>query len=63
MAVSPVWYLSGTPLDHLDYVMDKVDMIGDVGESGFWCQRFIPSALDKLREVRKRIDASGCDIR
>jgi ribulose-phosphate 3-epimerase len=30
---------------------------------GFGGQSFIPSALDKLREVRKRIDESGYDIR
>jgi len=29
---------------------------------GFGGQAFIPSALEKVREVRKRIDASGRDI-
>ena len=54
----------GTPLHHLDYVMDKLDMILLMSVNpGFGGQSFIPSALDKLREVRKRIDASGCDIR
>ena len=53
-----------TPLDYLDYVMDKVDMILIMSVNpGFGGQSFIPSALDKLREARKRIDASGLDIR
>ncbi len=53
-----------TPLSHLDYVMDKVDIILLMSVNpGFGGQSFIPSALDKLREVRKRIDASGRNIR
>jgi ribulose-phosphate 3-epimerase len=54
----------GTPLSHLDYVMDKIDMILLMSVNpGFGGQSFIPSALDKLREVRKRIDDSGRNIR
>jgi ribulose-phosphate 3-epimerase len=54
----------GTPLSHLDYVMDKLDMILLMSVNpGFGGQSFIPSALDKLREVRKRIDDSGRNIR
>ena len=54
----------GTPLDHLDYVMDKLDMILLMSVNpGFGGQSFIPSALDKLRQVRQRIDESGLDIR
>ncbi|MCK9634889.1 ribulose-phosphate 3-epimerase [Methylobacter sp. Wu8] len=54
----------GTPLHHLDYVMDKLDMILLMSVNpGFGGQSFIPSALDKLRQVRKRIDDSGFDIR
>ncbi|MEH6532639.1 MULTISPECIES: ribulose-phosphate 3-epimerase [Photobacterium] len=53
-----------TPLHHLDYVMDKVDMILLMSVNpGFGGQSFIPNTLDKLREVRQRIDASGYDIR
>ena len=53
-----------TPLDVLEYVMDKIDMILLMSVNpGFGGQSFIPSALDKLREVRKLIDASGRDIR
>jgi ribulose-phosphate 3-epimerase len=53
-----------TPLDYLDYVMDKVDVILLMSVNpGFGGQSFIPSTLDKLREARKRIDESGHDIR
>ena len=53
-----------TSLSYLDYVMDKIDMILLMSVNpGFGGQSFIPSALDKLRQVRKLIDDSGCDIR
>ena len=53
-----------TPLHYLDYVMDKIDMILLMGVNpGFGGQKFIPSTLNKLREVRHRIDASGRSIR
>ncbi|MDN3679411.1 ribulose-phosphate 3-epimerase [Vibrio tapetis subsp. quintayensis] len=53
-----------TPLHYLDYIMDKVDMILLMSVNpGFGGQSFIPNTLDKLREVRKRVDASGRDIR
>lgn len=53
-----------TPLDYLDYVMDKVDMILLMSVNpGFGGQKFIPATLDKLRETRKRIDKSGYVIR
>ncbi len=53
-----------TPLDCLNYVIDKVDMVLLMSVNpGFGGQKFIASALDKLREVRKIIDDSGRDIR
>ncbi|WP_243038685.1 ribulose-phosphate 3-epimerase [Dyella sedimenti] len=53
-----------TPLGWLDYVMDKLDLILLMSVNpGFGGQKFIPSALDKLREVRRRIDESGRPIR
>jgi ribulose-phosphate 3-epimerase len=53
-----------TPLDHLKYVMDKIDMILLMSVNpGFGGQGFIPGVLDKLREARKLIDASGYNIR
>ena len=53
-----------TPLDCLEYVMDKVDMVLLMSVNpGFGGQKFIPSALDKLRQARKLIDDSGLDIR
>ena len=52
-----------TPLSHLDHVMDKVDLILIMSVNpGFGGQSFIASALDKIREARRRIDASGRDI-
>jgi ribulose-phosphate 3-epimerase len=53
-----------TPLSYLDYVLEKVDMILLMSVNpGFGGQSFIPSALDKLRQVRKIIDDAGLDIR
>ncbi len=53
-----------TPLDILEYVMDKVDLILLMSVNpGFGGQSFIPSALGKLRQARKMIDDSGRDIR
>ncbi|MES9968159.1 MAG: ribulose-phosphate 3-epimerase, partial [Sedimenticola sp.] len=53
-----------TPLSHLDYVLDKVDMILIMSVNpGFGGQSFIPAAMDKLRACRKMIDDSGLDIR
>ena len=53
-----------TPLDVLKYVMDKVDMVLLMSVNpGFGGQKFIPGTLDKLREARALIDASGRDIR
>jgi len=47
-----------TPLSWLDHVMDKLDMILLMSVNpGFGGQKFIPSALAKLRAVRQRIDA------
>jgi ribulose-phosphate 3-epimerase len=53
-----------TSLSYLDYVLDKVDMILLMSVNpGFGGQSFIPATLDKLRAVRKLVDASGRDIR
>jgi ribulose-phosphate 3-epimerase len=53
-----------TPLSHLDYVLDKVDMVLLMSVNpGFGGQSFIPATLGKLREARKIIDDSGLDIR
>ena len=53
-----------TPLDVLKYVMDKVDMVLLMSVNpGFGGQKFIPGTLNKLREARALIDASGRDIR
>ena len=53
-----------TPLSHLDYVLDKVDMILLMSVNpGFGGQSFIPATLGKLREARKIIENSDLDIR
>jgi len=52
-----------TPLDYLDYVLDKVDLVLVMSVNpGFGGQSFIPSALRKLADARARIEASGRDI-
>ena len=53
-----------TSLDYLTYVLDKVDMVLLMSVNpGFGGQSFIRSSLDKLREARKIIKASGREIR
>ncbi|MBA6336789.1 MULTISPECIES: ribulose-phosphate 3-epimerase [unclassified Colwellia] len=53
-----------TPLNCLDFVMDKLDVILLMSVNpGFGGQSFIPTTLDKLRLVKERIIASGRDIR
>ena len=53
-----------TPLDWLEHVIDKVDMVLLMSVNpGFGGQKFIPSALDKLRQARALIDKSGLPIR
>ncbi|HFE31990.1 MAG TPA: ribulose-phosphate 3-epimerase, partial [Gammaproteobacteria bacterium] len=53
-----------TPLDYLKYEIENVDMVLLMSVNpGFGGQSFIPTALDKLREAREIIDASGRDIR
>lgn len=53
-----------TPLQCLDFVMDKLDVILLMSVNpGFGGQSFIPTTLDKLRLVKERIKQSGRDIR
>ena len=53
-----------TPVAVLDYVLEELDMVLLMSVNpGFGGQAFIPSALDKLRAVRQRIDAIGKPIR
>ena len=53
-----------TPLDVLKHVMDKVDMILLMSVNpGFGGQKFIPHTLEKLKQARALIDASGREIR
>ncbi len=53
-----------TPLNCLDYVLDQLDLVLIMSVNpGFGGQSFIPSALDKLRAVRERIDRSGRAVR
>ncbi|MGB0127763.1 MAG: ribulose-phosphate 3-epimerase [Rhodocyclaceae bacterium] len=47
-----------TPLDYMDYVMDKLDIVLLMSVNpGFGGQKFIPGALTKLAAARKKIDA------
>ena len=53
-----------TSLSYLEHVMDKIDMILIMSVNpGFGGQAFIDQSLEKLRQARKLIDASGRDIR
>ncbi len=53
-----------TPLDYLDYVLEKIDMVLLMSVNpGFGGQSFIPYILDKVSQVRELIDTTGKDIR
>ena len=53
-----------TPLNWLDHLLDKLDLVLVMSVNpGFGGQKFIPEALNKLREVRRRIDESDRAIR
>ena len=52
-----------TPLSCLDHVVHKLDLVLIMSVNpGFGGQQFIPHALEKLREARRRIDAAGREI-
>ena len=54
----------GTPLDVLEWVIDKVDLILIMGVNpGFGGQSFIESALRKIGQARRLIEQTGRDIR
>lgn len=60
---SGVSLVPSTPADTLDYIMDKVDLILVMSVNpGFGGQKFIPSQLNKIKEIRQKIDATGRDI-
>jgi ribulose-phosphate 3-epimerase len=53
-----------TPLDCLEYTLEKLDLVLIMSVNpGFGGQKFIPSALRKLADARRRIDASGREVR
>ena len=52
------------PLDVLDWVIEDIDLVLIMSVNpGFGGQGFIDSALRKIEAARRRIDASGKDIR
>ena len=53
-----------TPLHYLDHVIDKLHHILIMSVNpGFGGQKFIPSTLDKIRQVKQRVEESGKNIR
>jgi ribulose-phosphate 3-epimerase len=55
---------AATPLDWLDYTLDKLDLVLLMSVNpGFGGQKFIPGVLPKIAEVRRRVAASGRDVR
>jgi ribulose-phosphate 3-epimerase len=52
-----------TPLSQLDHVLHKLDLVLIMSVNpGFGGQQFIPHAMEKLREARKKIDGTGREI-
>lgn len=53
-----------TPVEHLDYVLDRVDLVLLMSVNpGFGGQAFIPATLDKIHRVRELLDAAGSAAR
>ncbi|MBH9536410.1 MULTISPECIES: ribulose-phosphate 3-epimerase [Novosphingopyxis] len=53
-----------TPLSSLDYLLNDIDLVLVMSVNpGFGGQSFIESQLDKIAEIRRRINESGRDIR
>ena len=53
-----------TPLEYLDYTLEKLDLVLIMSVNpGFGGQKFIPTALRKLTEARRRIETSGRAVR
>ena len=53
----------GTPLHYLDHVLHQLDLVLVMSVNpGFGGQKFIPEALNKIKAVRDKINASGRDI-
>ena len=53
----------GTPAEAVDYVLDAVDLVLVMCVNpGFGGQSFIPAALDKIKALRRKIDAAGRPI-
>lgn len=53
-----------TPLDYLEYTLDKLDLVLLMSVNpGFAGQQFIQGVLPKISEVRRRVRASGRDVR
>jgi ribulose-phosphate 3-epimerase len=53
-----------TPIDYLEYTLHKLDLVLLMSVNpGFGGQKFIPDVLDKVRAVRRLIDAAGLGVR
>ena len=53
-----------TSLNWLDYTLDKLDLVLLMSVNpGFGGQKFIPTVLEKIADVRRRVNASGRDVR
>ena len=52
-----------TPLSHLEFILDKLDLVLIMSVNpGFGGQAFIPSALEKIKQLRKLMDQKKLDI-
>ena len=65
LGISPAITLNPhTKVEDIEYLLEDLDMVLLMSVNpGFGGQKFIPTTLDKLRQARQMIDASGRDIR
>ena len=63
MVVKQDWFNPATPLDHLEYVADQIDIILIMSVNpGYGGQKFISTTYKKIMDAKERISKLGAEI-